>query len=388
VAIGTLERNDQAEAPQPSTSWPAPGFVAVTYLLSRLCVLAGFAVASAFQSGMSFSRIPVLWDGRWYLRLASEGYPGVVPETAGKATESTLAFFPLFPLLIRILSAVPGVSDATAGLVLSSATGGLAAWLVYRLAARLAGPGVARRATVLFCFFPGTIVFSLVYSEGLMIALAAGCLLALHSRRWVLAGGLAGLATACRPNAVVLVVVCAWAAAEAVRRRRDIRSLAAPALAISGMAAFLGSLWLQLGEPGAWWRVQHEGWNQQVDFGRTLLAQVAWAVKAPFGNVERVIVVAGLMFAATGFVALIRLVRRRGWPVPLLVYTAGILGMASAYRVDVFRPRAVLAAFPLFLALGDAMSRRTFTVVVTLGAVALVALPWYYALPFASSSSP
>jgi hypothetical protein len=270
----------------------------------------------------------------------------------------------------------------------SFVTGGLAAWLVHGLAARLAGPVVARRATLLFCFFPGTIVFSLVYSEGLMIALAAGCFLALHERRWVLAGGLAGLATACRPNAVMLVVACGWAAAEAVRRRRDLRSLAAPALALTGTAGFMGFLWLRTGEPGAWWRVQHEGWNQQVDFGRALLTELAWLLKAPFGNVERIIVVSGLAFAAAGLVVLIRLVRRRGWPVPLLLYTSGILALAAVYRVDVFRPRAILAAFPLFIALGERVSPRTMRVLVGLGAVALVVLPWYYALPFASSSSP
>jgi hypothetical protein len=337
---------------------------------------------------MSLGRLPLLWDGRWYLELVSEGYPHLVPEAAGRATESTLAFFPLFPLTVRLLSAVPGLSDAAAGLLVSLGAGGLAAWLVYRLAAVLAGPHLARRATVLFCFFPGTIVFSLVYSEGLMIALAAGCFLALHQRRWIPAGVLAGLATACRPNAVVLVVACGWAAAEAVRRRRDLRALVAPALAVSGTAGFLGFLWLRTGEAGAWWRVQHEGWNQQVDFGRALLTGVGWLLKAPFGNVERIIVVTALGFAAVGLVSLIRLVRQQGWPVPLLVYTLGILGMAAVYRVDVFRPRAVLAAFPLFLALGARVSGRTLTLLVAMSAAALVVLPWYYALPFASSSSP
>lgn len=383
-ATGALRR---AECRRPST-WPAAAFVAVTYVLSRLCVFAGFVVASAFQSGMSLSRVPTLWDGRWYLRVVSDGYPHVVPEVAGKATESTLAFFPLFPTVVRIVSGLPGLSDPVAGLVVSLGAGGLAIWLVHRLAASLAGTDVARRATVLFCFFPGSIVFSLVYAEGLMVGLAAGCLLALHRRRWVLAGALAGLATACRPNAMVLVVTCGWAAVEAVRRRRDRRALLAPALAVSGVAGFMLFLWLRTGEGAVWLRVQHEGWNQQVDFGRVLLGQVVWMLKAPLQSFERIIVVAGLAFATAGLVLLVRAVRRQGWPGALLVYTAGILGLAAVYRVDVFRPRAVLAAFPLFLALGERVSRRTSAVLVAVGAVALVVLPWYYALPFASSSSP
>src|SRR5207302_760700 len=160
----------------------------------------------------------------------------------------------------------------------------------------LAGRRTARRATLLFCFFPGSIVFSMVYSEGVMIALAAGCLLALQQRRWLLAGVLGGLATAARPNAVVLVVACGWAAVDAVVRR--------------------------------------------------------------------------------------------GWPAPVTAYTAGVLLMAAVYRVDVLRPRAILAAFPLFAAYGDRLSRRTVTVLVAAFAVALVLLPLYYTLPLASSSAP
>ncbi|MEW6476352.1 MAG: glycosyltransferase family 39 protein [Actinomycetota bacterium] len=398
MTIGTPQRVAPAGAPagavvrprrvpwRPS-SWPAPLFVAFTYGLSRLCVLAGFAAAAAFQAGMSFGRIPVLWDGLWYLQLAGDGYPSAVPEVAGKATASTLAFFPVFPLAIRLVSAIPGVSDAAAGLVVSSATGGLAAWLVYRLAERLATPAVARRATMLFCFFPGSIVFSLVYSEGLMIALAAGCFLALHERRWVVAGGLAGLATACRPNAVVLVLACGWAAVEAARRG-DRRGLVTPVLGVAGLAAFLAFLWVRTGEPGAWLRVQHSGWNQQIDFGQTLLRVISWPLPAPYGAGERILIAGGLAVAVVGLVALVRLVRRCGWPAPLAVYAAGIIVLASIYRVDTLRPRSVLAAFPLFIALGMRTSGRTARRLAIAGAGALLVLPWYYALPFASSSSP
>ena len=358
-------------------------FVAVVYGLSRLLALAGFALASAVRTDWSLGDLPRLWDGLWYLRLAHDGYPHTLPEVAGRA-QATLAFFPLFPFLVRLVSAIPGVSDGAAGLAVSLATGALAAALVFTFAERLAGRRTARRATILFCFFPGSIVFSMVYSEGLMIALAAGCLLALERRRWLLAGLLGGLATAARPNAVVLVAACGWAAVEAVRHRGDRRALLAPALSAAGIAGFMGFLWLRTGVPDAWLRVQHDVWNQQTDFGRTLVNAVIWLLRAPFSDLERVIVVAGLVFAAVG----LRLLVRRGWPVPVTVYTAGVVAMACVYRVDVLRPRAILAAFPLFVAYGDRLSRRAMTVLVVAFAVALVLLPLYYTLPVASSSAP
>jgi len=371
-------------------------FVAVAYGLSRIVTLAGFVLAAAVRPGWSLDRLPRLWDGVWYLSLARHGYPAGLPAVAGRA-QAPLAFFPLFPLLIRLVSAVPGVSDGAAGLAVALASGAAAAVALHLFAARLAGPRAARQATVLFCFFPGSIVLSMVYSEGLMIALAAGCLLALERRRWILAGVLGGLATACRPNAVVLFAAAGWAAIAAVRqthdggltdgidrRRWDVRAMLGPLLTATGVAGFMAFLWLRTGNPGAWMRVQRDVWNQQVDFGRALLTWITWLVQAPFADAERWIVVAGLVFAVAG----LRLLVRRGCPAPVTIYTAGILLLAAVYRVDTFRPRAVLAAFPLFMACGDRLPRRAVSVLTALFAVLLFLLPLYYTLPGAGSSAP
>ena len=362
------------------------GFVFVAYAVSRLCVLAGFVAAALFQSGAPLGRLPVLWDGGWYLRLVRDGYPGFVPEVGGRAVQSTLAFFPVFPLAVRLVSAVPGISDGAAGLIVSLGTGGLAAWVVFRVAAWLTSPQTARRATLLFCFFPGSVVFSLVYAEGLMIALAGGCFLALGRRRWILAGTLAGLAGLTRPNSIVLVAACAWAAGEAVLRRRELRALAAPALAAAGTLGFLGYLWWRTGEADAWFRVEHEGWHQKMDAGRALLDTMTWALKDPLGSLEPLIVTAMFAVAVAGMWALVR--RRSAWPAAVHIYAAGALALAAVSHLDVLRPRAVLAAFPIFIGLGDHLSRRAFTILVSLFGIALTVLPWYWSLPFLSSSSP
>jgi hypothetical protein len=63
-----------------------------------------------------------------------------------------------------------------------------------------------------------------------------------------------------------------------------------------------------------------------------------------------------------------------------------VLLLAGLYRVDVLRPRAVLTAFPLFVAYGDRLSRRATTVLVAASAVALFLLPLYYTRPLGSSA--
>ena len=209
------------------------------------------------------------------------------------------------------------------------------------------GAEVADRSVALFCFFPGSFVLSMLYAEPLMLALGIGCLLALHDRRWLAAGLLAGLATATRPNAVALVVACAWAAVAAVVRERQWRALVAPFLAPSGLLAFHAFLWARTGDLDAWARVQHDLWAERVD----LLApfhNLADFVRHPFDDTNITLAVVGTVFVVA---ALGLLVRARP-PAPVLVYTVAVVILMLVSRTLGPRPRFVLTAFPLVVALG------------------------------------
>ena len=93
------------------------------------------------------------------------------------------------------------LSTTVAGLIVSGIGGMVATVLVQRLATGWWGDRTGRKAVLIFCLFPGSVVFSMVYAEGLVLALAAGCILGLQQRRWLLAGALAGIATATEPEA-------------------------------------------------------------------------------------------------------------------------------------------------------------------------------------------
>ena len=74
------------------------------------------------------------------------------------------------------------------GVIISGAGGLVTAVLVQRLAKGWWGEAAGRRAVAIFCLFPGSVVFSMAYAEGLMLPLVAACILALQKRRWLLAG--------------------------------------------------------------------------------------------------------------------------------------------------------------------------------------------------------
>ena len=177
--------------------WPVLVFVSSRVLLMVMAVVEAHVRHQPFMAQFAS------WDGQWYGALALHGYP-----THAGNLQTTLGFFPLYPLVVRRVAGVIAHFGAAlpfgeqinlAGLVVSGVGGVIATVLIQRLATAWWGVRSGRRAVVVFCFFPGSVVFSMVYAEGLLIPLAAGCILALQRRRWVSAGVLAGLATATAP---------------------------------------------------------------------------------------------------------------------------------------------------------------------------------------------
>jgi hypothetical protein len=347
-------------------SWDAIWRPAGIFLGSRVATLFAAAVAADLHPTHGLGGILTrTWDTGWYLLVAEIGYPASVPEQAGTAVQSTIGFFPLYPLAIRALHNL-GLPYPAAGLVISGIAGVIAAVLLWLLVRHLSGAAIADRAVALFCFFPGALVLSLAYSEALMLALSIGCLYALVRDRWITAGVLAGLATAVRPNAIALVAACAWAAGAAVWRRRDWRSLLAPALSPIGLIAFFVYLGRRTGETDAYMRTQREGWEQTLEPG-SAIDTVRKFLQDPFADTNITVTFFGLLFLA---VTLVLLVRSRP-PGVLLIYAVVVMGLALTNEKMSARPRFLVTAFPLVTVLAEGMSQTAFSVLLASSAILL-----------------
>ncbi|MDQ3973399.1 MAG: hypothetical protein M3276_03540, partial [Actinomycetota bacterium] len=222
------------------------------FLASRVVVLAAVLAAGAGPGLTGVLRALASWDGAWYLSVAVFGYPDAVVEPSGRVA-GNLAFFPLYPLTIRAVAVVTGLSVLPAAILVANVLGAIAAVLLRMLVRRVADDATADRSCVLFCLFPGSVVLSMAYAESLMLVLALGCLLALRVRRWVVGGAAGALATLSRPNALAVAAACLWEAAVVLRRQgggsadgdraSTWRTLAAPLLAPAGFLGFMGFLW-------------------------------------------------------------------------------------------------------------------------------------------------
>jgi hypothetical protein len=339
---------------------------ATIYVASRAAVLLAAGVAVLRTPGLTLEGALTKWDSGWYLLVTKAGYPRTLPVVSGHVVSNTTAFFPLFPLTIRGFSLVSGLSQTVSGLFLDSAFGLVAALGVWLLARDLWGRAAADRGCALFCWFPGSFVLSMVYAEGLMIALAAGCLLALSRRRWLLAGVLAALATATRPNAIALGAACAWCAGVGIYRRREWRALVAPALAPAGVLAYFGYLWIRTGSPTAWFTTESQGWHQSFDLTATW-SWIATFAGHPFSNLNETVGLACLVFVVIGGVALVM----AKLPGALVAYTSVVIALTLVSKLYGTTPRFLLTAFPLAMVLGYRLRGVAFGLALAASAVAL-----------------
>jgi Gpi18-like mannosyltransferase len=347
----------------------------LVYLGTRVLLL---AVAVFNQATRHHAVLDQLanWDGQWYSAVAEKGYATHVVHI-----QSTLGFFPLYPLLIRVVGYVfywPTSHSllwaiTLAGAIVSVLGGLVATVLAQKLATGWWGEDSGRRAAILLCLFPGSVVFSMVYAEGLMIPLAIGTLLALERRRWLLAGILAGLATATEPEAALLIVICAISAIRELRRRgwevrAAWRSLLAPALSVSGLAAFAAFLWAWTGTPFASLIAQRDGWSEKSDplafphLIGLLGSQVSFShFNHPTINLNLVVgVIGGILL-----IAMLMLVyrARRSMSLEAIVWTLGIslVALAATYPFSP-NPRVLITAFPAILVVGHYVRGRAWWV--------------------------
>lgn len=366
------------------------GFCSFMYLLSS----AGDYRAKdpRFGGGAHAWDVLATWDGWWYRQIAVHGYdPKLVPVpgATGLITleGNSAAFFPLYPALMRMTSAVTGLGPYGAGLLVSVLASFAAALGVYAVAERFGGRRAGLAAAGLWAVWPGSGVEWAVYSDSLYVALAVWACHAVMTRRWLTAGVLTFAAGLNRPTAAALIAALAVAAVLALRRREDgaLRPLLALALAPLGLLGYL--LWVgdRMGDLSGYFKLQSGAWAHRFDYGRQTLDVLTSVPVGHFGGYlfaypfADVIGVAVVLLAA----ALLPLLIRLRPPAVLVVHTVLTLALVlGSQQIFANVSRYLLPCFPLFLPLAVAMRRLSLPVQCTLLGIAALASGSYagYAL--------
>lgn len=411
-------RRDQRSA-RASLRWAASvagAFAALAVLLSVVVSLAYRGVADpdgdTVLTGPDWLDGWFHYDASWYLHIASAGYE----YTPGQ--QSSIAFFPVYPLGVRGVGTVLGGDMQLAGQLLA-VLAGLVAVVVYALWVRARLPHrAAVLAVVVLLVYPYALyLYGPMYADSLFL-LSAVTAFVLLERRWYLAAGLVGaLATAGRPVGVAVAAGLVVRTLEllAQDRRagsggpldgglreepdpagrtwpgwrdvlgatRDVRGRHLLVLTSAlGLVAWCVYLWVEFGNPLAFVEVESApGWNQGV--GPRTWFKVVFAgtlIKGPY-DIAALLTLQAL--ACLGAVLLLPRVQRLfGWG--YATYAALVLAIPIIGTKDFMGTgRYVLVAFPVMAAAGHLLAttrrRRLAVAVPAVLAVLLVLLTVLFA---------
>ncbi|MEV0180519.1 hypothetical protein AB0I54_14660 [Streptomyces sp. NPDC050625] len=355
----TLHRARPGLSTGSALSLAAASAVAVgLFFAARLAGTAVLAVAAWATGRQPLALLGRSWDSAWYLGIAAHGY-GRTLYFHPTVIHSDLAFFPLYPALVRVMTALTPLSGGAAGLIVSWTAAGIAAGGIYAIGARLHGRAVGTALVLLWALLPHSVVLSMAYTEPVLTAFAAWSLYAVLSGSWLWAGSLAALAGLSRPNGfAVAAAVLAAALCEAYRTFRRTgrvshRLWTGAALAPLGWTAYV--LWVGRRKGnllGGYFEVQRL-WGSRFDFGDGSLHFVRQLLlhgsRFVFPMAMVIVAAAVLMYAL--------LIADRA-PLPLVVHS-GVLLLIALGGSGFFesKPRFLLPAFPLLLPLARALVR-------------------------------
>lgn len=241
-------------------------FVFVMWLLSRLLIIIAMQIiAPHYPATPAEHPIPfplnfvpgfvptsslelfTHWDAAWFKQIATQGYNYV---DDGKMYN--IAFFPVFPLVVRAVMSL-GFSFEIAGLLVNNLALLGAMILLYRWVEERHGDSAAKWATAVMAWCPFSLFGTVIYSEGLFLLFSTAALRAFEKHQYARAALWGALTTGTRVTGVVLIptfFVVAW------REKRPPIAYLVGLATSGGLLLFMLYGWIRFGHPLAFVHVQ------------------------------------------------------------------------------------------------------------------------------------
>jgi len=324
------------------------------------------------------------WDAIHYLNIAKLGY--------FQLSEGDSTFYPLYPILLRIVAIPLGNEYLLAALAISTVAAIAMLACIYWLGNFYFGEDSGLWSTIALAVYPTALFLIAPFTESLFLALTMGAFIAAYQKRWWLMGLLGFFASLTRGPGLLTTIALAWIAYEQMRKNKPInliRLLISRGfwLALPILGAFTFLIWRSLeGLPPL--GVIHE----QYSGFRWITPPIGL-----FNAIQQWIKVHDLpttldLWSIIIFLVLFGLmILRKRWRKPewllymganLLLFMSKDSFVASSLQST---SRYVLVLFPAFLLIGDWLSRqskRSLFSYLSISSIFLIVLSACYALWF------
>jgi len=305
------------------------------------------------------------WDATHYLDIAILGY-----QRHGPAA-SWIAFLPLYPALVRLVSFFVRNFVVAALLVSLFASAG-AATMLTGLTGFDHSDQEAWHAGIFLYAFPTAYFLALPYSESVFLFVVLAALYSARTKRWVLAGTFGALATASRLVGVAILPALAVEALWMYEPTRErIRRLAAISVAGLGFLAYLAVNLHVYGNAFHFLHAERVRWHQHFVPPWVPVAQAVGELIHPTlsGTWYWFIYPANLVAVGAAVVLLLKGRRFLLASDQVFGWTVLVLSMCESRLISL--PRYLLTVYPLFIVLGCIVKRRTIFFALVTGGIAI-----------------
>jgi hypothetical protein len=308
---------------------------------------------------------PVRWanmDGGHYLFIARSGY-GLYQQ----------AFFPLYPILIRMFSFLP-IPLPYVGIAISHIAFFIGILLFYDVALGV-NKKYALWSVVFLLAFPTSYYFAAVYSTSLFFLLSVAAFWAIEKRRWLAVGALGAFAGFTRVFGIVLLIpaVIEYFRANAKIHWRDVLAIG---LIPAGLLAYMIYLYIKLGDAFSFIHVLPAYGSEKSGGHIILLPQVFWRYAKILFTVPPTTIeysVAALeIITFLFFLYLLLRAFKTNLNVSYILYSGIVLILPTLTGTLTSIPRYVLDAFPLFIVMGISHNKSVKMAVLIVMLVGLI----------------
>ena len=317
-----------------------------------------FPYAEILQS----SNLPYwLWsfgnfDGVHYIRIAQDGY----------AYQFTQAFFPFYPILIKLVSYLTFGNFLISALLISNLAFLAGLLIFYKLVKKNYGQKTAFWSCLFLLAFPASYYFGAVYTEGIFFLMIVATFYLLEEKKILLASIIGTFASATRLVGVFL--------APALIKKMNFKSLIPLLVVPIGLILYMIYLKIEFNNPLYFLTAQSVWGQERSTGGIVLLPQVFWRyIKImmttnglPFFNAMFELI-ATILAIVTLIVASGKI--KKEWLIFswLAILTPTLTGTLASM------PRYILIAFPIYIALAQIKSNITKFLILTVFLILLFA---------------
>jgi hypothetical protein len=320
------------------------------------------------------------WDGAWYRSIVEGGY-----HSGPIDRQVNVAFFPLYPSLVWLVSKVTLLPPIWAGMLVSSVSFAAALVAVWHFVSKFFTRKIAVWTLLLIAFNPWSLYFGMMYTESLFLLLAVTAFWFVYTKQWWGAAFFAGLATATRSVgiAVAISVIVAWLA-ESLRKKhvKPVQSgwraagnasskvagqqttrvawsvwipktIALVVLSFSGAIIFSLYLWLHTGDFMAY-RTAQTHWPGRGGL-TNVGAELMYLWEHRIVNMEYVLTALWYVCGIMAFVGVWLVIRMRQWI--LALYSGIALSLPILFGTFTSMNRYAQVVFPIFIAYAAVVSR-------------------------------